>query len=126
VHLFQAHHAAFGSPSDLVAQSWDLPALAGRYEDFIAATRPVAARWRRRDGDPASAFAEHVRVLARWRPLPFLDPGLPAETLPARWPGATAWTLFHDLTDRLADPALEHVEEVVGAPAQRAPARLVA
>ena len=36
---------------------------------------------------PADAFAAYVPMLTAWRRLPYLDPGLPLEHLPADWPG---------------------------------------
>ena len=47
--------------------------------------------------DPGQAFADYVRVLTAWRRLPFLDPGLPPELLPADWHGARAAELFGQL-----------------------------
>ena len=43
---------------------------------------------------PGQAFADYVRVLTAWRRLPFLDPGLPPELLPADWHGTRAAELF--------------------------------
>jgi phenylacetic acid degradation operon negative regulatory protein len=53
-------------------------------------------------------------VLTAWRRLPFLDPGLPPELLPADWHGARAAELFGQLRTRLGGPAREHVLAVTG------------
>jgi phenylacetic acid degradation operon negative regulatory protein len=42
-----------------------------------------------------------------------IDPRLPTELLPARWPGWRARELFTRLYDDLGDQAAEHVREVV-------------
>ena len=75
-----------------------------------------SAAGRRQPGDPGQAFADYVRVLTAWRRLPFLDPGLPPELLPADWLGARAAALFAESRGRLAGPACDHVLEVAGLP----------
>ena len=68
----------------------------------------TAAYWKRaKEIDPTRAFADYTRVLTAWRPIPYLDPGLPAEFLPRGWPGTSATALFYGLHDRLARPAME-------------------
>jgi phenylacetic acid degradation operon negative regulatory protein len=55
---------------------------------------------------PAEAFAASQRLLHAWRKFLFRDPGLPAEVLPASWPGLAAAEFFDEHTARLA-PAAE-------------------
>jgi phenylacetic acid degradation operon negative regulatory protein len=69
-----------------------------------------------RADEESAAFADYVRVLTAWRRLPFLDPGLPAELLPAGWHGTRAAELFDALRDALAAPARAHVLAVTGRP----------
>ena len=60
-------------------------------------------------------YRAHGREIgAAWRRLPFLDPGLPAELLPAGWNGLRADVAFGALQDRLAGPARAHVLTVTG------------
>jgi phenylacetic acid degradation operon negative regulatory protein len=110
--LFECAYVAFGEPKAKVRQWWDLDQLAALYDEFLAAHRPVLAKWKRRKteraGDDAEAFADYVRVLTDWRRLPYADPGLPAALLPADWEGALAAKLFADLRTRLEDPARRH------------------
>ena len=113
VHLFRAHYEAFGTVPELVRQSWDLDALRTRYAQFHAAVAPVVSRAGR---DGTRAFADHVTVLGAWRPLPFLDPGLPLEALPADWPGTGAWEVFHELVEVLERPAMRYVREIARQP----------
>ncbi len=70
-------------------------------------------------GKDAAAFARYVLVLTAWRRLPFLDPGLPPEYLPADWPGLRAAETFTALSASLSGPAWAHVRAVAG---QRGPA----
>jgi phenylacetic acid degradation operon negative regulatory protein len=53
-----------------------------------------------------------VRLLTDWRRLPYLDPGLPAELLPADWTGVRAADLFFALRERLEEPARAYVSTV--------------
>jgi phenylacetic acid degradation operon negative regulatory protein len=109
VHLFRAHYEAFGTVPELVRQCWDLDALRARYAQFHAAVAPVRCSETR-------AFADHVTVLGAWRPLPFLDPGLPVEALPADWPGTGAWEVFHELVEALEPAAFRYVSEIARRP----------
>ncbi len=59
--------------------------------------------------DGFRAFADYVRALTDWRRLPYLDPGLPAELLPADWVGLRAADLFFALHTDLEEPARAHV-----------------
>jgi len=91
-----------------VAQWWDLDALQQTYAEFIAVHGPTLDAWSR-PADDQTAFADYVRVLTAWRRLPYLDPRLPVETLPAGWNGDRAADVFFGLRDLLADAALRHV-----------------
>jgi phenylacetic acid degradation operon negative regulatory protein len=116
VHLFRAHYEAFGTVPELVRQSWDLDALRTRYANFHAAVAPVV---RRAGGTGTRAFADHVTVLGAWRPLPFLDPGLPVEALPGDWPGTGAWEVFHALVEALEPAATRYVREIARQPTRQ-------
>jgi phenylacetic acid degradation operon negative regulatory protein len=62
--------------------------------------------------DQGQAFADFVRLLTAWRRLPFLDPGLPPELLPADWHGVRAAELFARLSALLGGAAQAHVAAV--------------
>ena len=115
VDLFRGDHLGDAAA---VAAWWDLDAIAAEYRAYVGAWEPTL---RTGGGRPAGAgaFAGHVRQLDTWRRIPFHDPGLPAAVLPADWPGAHAWDVFHALDRRLSRPALRHVE----ARRRRAPSR---
>ena len=114
VDLFIAEHSAFRATQEAVSQWWDLDAIALAYEEFTAEYAPLAASWARTrvSPDPVKAFADYTRALTAWRPLPYVDPGLPREYLPKAWAGDKATETFFALHDRLARPAMQFVEEV--------------
>ncbi|MFJ8624735.1 PaaX family transcriptional regulator C-terminal domain-containing protein [Kitasatospora sp. NPDC093550] len=64
--------------------------------------------------DPAEAFRAYVPMLTQWRRLPYLDPGLPAQLLPADWNAVPARAVFTELHELLAEPSLRYVEKVTG------------
>lgn len=118
VELFTAEPLD-GDVAARVAQWWDLGALAQRYAAFTAEFEPVRGRWAGRADESdaagdAHAFADYVRLLTAWRRLPFLDPGLPAEYLPADWAGSAAEELFTTLHELLGAPAARHAAKVLG------------
>ncbi len=115
VELFRGAHLAFADTATRVSQWWDLPRLRERNEDFLRRYEPMAKAYRRRTGlDDAQAFADYVTALTDWRRLPYLEPGLPLDTLPAGWNGLRAADTFFELHDRLAAPAHRFVESVRG------------
>jgi phenylacetic acid degradation operon negative regulatory protein len=121
VDLFQADYLAFGDVARQLGRWWDLDRLQRMYYDFREAYGPLLRRWDDgRAGRDAAAFAAYVRVLTDWRRLPFLDPGLPAELLPAHWQGAQAADLFGQLRTLLAEPAQRHVHAVTARADQNA------
>jgi phenylacetic acid degradation operon negative regulatory protein len=112
VELFRGAHLALGEVRDNVARWWDLEQLHDRYAEFLDRQERVREV---PDPTPERAFADYVRLLTDWRRLPYADPGLPLELLPADWNGARAADLFADLHGRLAGPAREHARSLIGA-----------
>jgi phenylacetic acid degradation operon negative regulatory protein len=105
VDLWHAGYLAFGDIVEHAATWWDLDGVRAAYQEFMAnnaTDRPGPA-------DPREAFAAWVRVLTAWRRLPYLDPGLPVELLPADWPAPAARAVFGAARDRLAESAHEFV-----------------
>jgi phenylacetic acid degradation operon negative regulatory protein len=111
--LFRAHHVAFGELAAKVRLWWDLDELERLYGQFLDAHDPLLRQWHSRPADERDAFADYVRVLTDWRRLPYLDPGLPAELLPADWIGIRAAGLFFTLRAQLEDAARAHVSQVI-------------
>ena len=84
-YLFTAEHQG-GSPlAAMVGHAWDLDDLAREYDEFIAAFSGSVS------DDPLVRVIDLVHA---WRRFPWIDPGLPAQFLPAPWSGSTAAGLF--------------------------------
>jgi phenylacetic acid degradation operon negative regulatory protein len=113
--LFRADHLAFGDLAGKVRRWWDLDQLEHLYGQFLDTHGPLLRRWRSRPAGKRDAFADYVRVLTDWRQLPYLDPGLPAELLPADWVGIRAAGLFFTLQAQLEEAARAHVSQVISA-----------
>ncbi|PRY50177.1 PaaX family transcriptional regulator [Geodermatophilus tzadiensis] len=111
VELFTRARVPGGAARESVARWWDLDALHERYAVFLDRHAGVAAG--RGRPDPARAFADYVRLLTDWRALPYADPGLPLDLLPADWNGVRAADLFARLRERLAGPAAEQAARLV-------------
>lgn len=91
---------------------WDLTRIADLYAAFTARHAAAEQRWCTGELDDRGAFAAYVPMLTEWRRLPYLDPGLPPELLPAGWPGHEAHATFTRLREALAEPAARHVDTV--------------
>lgn len=114
VEIFGAEHIGFSNTESAVRQWWDLKDIAEQYDAFTSAYSPIAEHYA--DGpatDSGRAFADYTRALTSWRPLPYVDPGLPRCYLPEKWAGDTATAVFFDLHDTLASIAQEHVQALV-------------
>ena len=111
--LFHADHLAFGDPAGKIRHWWDLDELERRYEAFIQVHEPTLLCWENGSGEDRQAFADYVRAVTDWRRLPYLDPGLPAELLPADWAGLRAAEEFFALRALLEQPAQAHVQQVI-------------
>ncbi|MEU9234789.1 PaaX family transcriptional regulator [Streptomyces subrutilus] len=116
VHLFAAaEYAAFSDLPGTVSSWWDFPAIQTQYAAFTDTYAPVAAHLAAGPGpEPAQAFRHYVPLLTQWRRLPYLDPGLPSELLPADWNAVAARQVFQQLHAVLLEPGLRHVRDVTG------------
>lgn len=110
--LFRSHHVTSRTARETVRGWWDLDALDAVYAEFLTRCAPVRDRWAA-DGPDVRAFTDFVEVVTAWRRLPYLDPGLPLEVLPAGWIGVAAEDLFAALRERLAGPAAAHARAVL-------------
>lgn len=122
-----------GSLGDAVAHWWDLDALAEAHRGFLeriaalSGSRADAGRGEGEDEDPGPrgsgprdpeerdperSFADYVRLVDSWRPIPYIDPGLPAALLQADWPGLRSAAEFGRLSGELAGPAWARVRAI--------------
>lgn len=94
------------------AQWWDLPALADRHRAFLDHHRDIVTLEKLTD---RAAFDRFVPLLDEWRIIPYLDPGLPEEMLPADWPGLDSVRLFADAQRRCLEPSRRWARAGIGA-----------
>jgi phenylacetic acid degradation operon negative regulatory protein len=108
VFAARAPEGAAGRPlRDLVAQCWPLDRLAADYERFVASFAPLAAAVRAAAPalDAREAFMLRTLLIHAFRRVILHDPLLPAELLPARWPGHAAYALCRELYQLTYRPA---------------------
>ncbi|MET9690339.1 PaaX family transcriptional regulator C-terminal domain-containing protein [Streptomyces sp. NPDC006514] len=104
VELFRGAHLGFAPTAEAVTRWWDLAALAKQHEQFLDLHEPVLRALRSGpEPTPEQAYRDYLRALDTWRRLPYADPGLPRELLPADWPGDRAAAVFAELHERLRD-----------------------
>ena len=114
IDVFTAEHSAFRPTREAVQGWWDLREVSQMYEDFTHEYLDMANRWSRSKREPPGdrAFADYTRAMTSWRPLPYLDPGLPREYLPKNWAGDRATETFYAIHDQISLPALNYVREM--------------
>ncbi|MFD5834535.1 PaaX family transcriptional regulator C-terminal domain-containing protein [Streptomyces collinus] len=104
VDFFRGDHLGFAPTAEAVARWWDLAAIAKEHEEFLDRHARVLRDWEKREDTPAEeAYRDYLLALDSWRHLPYTDPGLPSELLPADWPGVRSSAVFRGLHERLRD-----------------------
>lgn len=110
VHFFVGPYRGPLGDRELVARCWDLPRIAGAYDEFVARYEPGAKTEFARGGlGDQEAFVERLWLVHDYRKVAFLDPGLPSELVPAHWPGTRAAALFRTYDAELAAKAQRYV-----------------
>jgi phenylacetic acid degradation operon negative regulatory protein len=99
-----------GDPAGLVLRAWDLTALGSAYERWLDEAALLVRGARAGGGSDVDAYATRCQLVHEWRKFLFTDPGLPADLLPARWPGERAATFFAAEAERLRPAAARYVE----------------
>lgn len=98
-----------GDAAGLLARAWDLDGLAHAYTGWLAVAAGLTAGLGPQSTDE-EVFAARSRLVHEWRKFLFTDPGLPAQLLPARWPGHRAAGLFETESARLLPAAARFVD----------------
>jgi phenylacetic acid degradation operon negative regulatory protein len=111
-----------GDPRGLAARAWDLDGLAQAYRRWIWTAKEIVTRGGADQPDDV-IFALRSELVHEWRKFLFIDPGLPAELLPADWPGSDAVELFHREADRLLPATNRFVDATLAAGNGRKTAR---
>jgi phenylacetic acid degradation operon negative regulatory protein len=91
----------------IVATAWDLTELRAAHRSFIDLWSSAAA-----PSEPEDAFATRIRLVHHWRSFLFMDPGLPAELLPADWLGDEAARVFRTLYEAVDAAAWRYYDDV--------------
>jgi phenylacetic acid degradation operon negative regulatory protein len=99
---FRAELGTIGEPERVVADAWDLDAVASAYRAFIGQFG------RLRTKSPEATFRAQALLVHEWRRFPFLDPDLPAEMLPSDWPRSRAHDVFAERHAQWHDVAQEY------------------
>ena len=105
--------AVAGGGDPLLA--YDLPSLAAAYDDFITGHTELQRRTRRARVDASATLVLRTRLMDAWRSVIRLDPELPDELLPAKFPRAHARSLFIETYDALGPLAEQRLHQIVGA-----------
>jgi phenylacetic acid degradation operon negative regulatory protein len=101
-YVFVTNTPVTHTPRDIARTAWDLDRLLRRYTDFdkrFSALSPTT---------PQETFAAWIELLTAWRHFPLVDPELPDSLLPAGWPRADAYRLFHRRHDEWAARARDY------------------
>jgi len=121
VGLIVGRPATENALQTLVAQAWDLDALAAGYERFLEQLRPYRSAQARSRLSDRDAFVVRTRAVHDFRRFPSQDPGLPEEVLSRRWKRGDAVAAFHELYELLAEPAQRHFDLVMAGEGDRPP-----
>jgi phenylacetic acid degradation operon negative regulatory protein len=119
-HSFLAEHD--GDSASLVAETWDLQALAAAYQGWQSSAAELVST-AGADADDRTAYTVRCRLLHEWRLFLFRDPGLPRVLLPASWPGDDAAAFFDRESARLLPAGRRYVDECLPQRPHVAPAQ---
>lgn len=106
------------SGPELAQDWWDLDALRRLHDEFLT-EHERTLRECSKSTDPGVLFGAWVRALDSWRPIPYLDPGLPAAMLPDDWPADRSGALFqalHELTQDAVGTMLGRLAPIATSP----------
>lgn len=93
--------------------AWDLEGLRKAYEDFVSRFASLQRRTRAGTVGAAEGLRARTEIMDAWRNMPNLDPELPSELLPPRWPRADARQLFVEVYDGLGPLAEMRIRQIL-------------
>ncbi|WP_417221288.1 PaaX family transcriptional regulator C-terminal domain-containing protein [Arthrobacter sp.] len=125
VEFFRGDYLFDGDVRAKVATWWDLEAIDELIGDFLNIYADADQAWQRRLGTQATdaaaaddetcrdAFRYYIPLLTLWRQLPYRDPDLPLEYLPAGWREPAARRAFTGAHRLIAPLAERHARQVI-------------
>jgi len=111
-------HGSSAEHPERILSLWPAAGTAAAYRAFVDAYRPLAGAAGSEVPAGLDAAAARALLIHDWRRIVLRDPGLPAELLPADWPGEEARRLAAGIYRALV-PASEAWLESAGLPRQR-------
>jgi phenylacetic acid degradation operon negative regulatory protein len=87
---FRAELGTIGDPQRVIADAWDLAAVDEAYREFVSQFGRLRPR------TPEGMFRAQTLLVHEWRKFPFLDPDLPQQMLPSKWPRSRAHDVFNE------------------------------
>jgi phenylacetic acid degradation operon negative regulatory protein len=98
------------TPPGALLAAFDTPGLAASYAAWLAGATRMITRQPDDRLEDVQAFVVRSELVHSWRKFLFTDPGLPAELLPADWPGHAAAAFFDTHADRLRPAAARFID----------------
>ncbi len=111
-------HGSSAEHPERILSLWPAAGTAAAYRAFVDAYRPLAGAAGGEVPAGLDAAAARALLIHDWRRIVLRDPGLPAELLPADWPGEEARRLAAGIYRALV-PASEAWLDSAGLPRQR-------
>lgn len=109
VKVFRAHADTGMDIGAMIEETWELPELAERYEQFVRRWQP----WETRVPEADEALAQRLLLQAEWLRVIRRDPRLPVKHLPDDWPAEQAEKTFRAVHERLTPLAQDASERLL-------------
>lgn len=109
VKVFRAHADAGMDIGAMIEETWELPALAGRYEEFVRRWQPQEQA----STGAEEALVARLRLSTEWLRIIRQDPRLPVKHLPDDWPAEQAERTFRAVHERLTPGARVAAERLL-------------
>jgi phenylacetic acid degradation operon negative regulatory protein len=108
IRIFRADTLAPTDTAEMIRGTWDLPALAARYQQFLS-------RWDAAEPLPEAAddLTRQLLLFTDWLLLLRHDPYLPLAHLPADWPAIRAEQVANRLRERYEAPARKIADTLI-------------
>ena len=103
---FVATTGSFSNPKGIVAEAWDLAVVESAYREFISDFQRESPK------TDEAIFRAQTAMVHAWRKFPFLDPDLPTELLPRKWPRERAYDIFRDRHEKWDRPSRRFIEQL--------------